>query len=86
MLKIGYLWIVVQFSETDFQVILLILAHLCHTLKVSYCHQPMSVVYRATSIVRRQQFALNDNFPVTTRRRSLVFGMKHCLVDLYKVC
>ena len=33
----------------------LFLAHLSHRLRVSYCHWPMSVVRRASSVVRRQQ-------------------------------
>ena len=36
-------------TETSF------LAHLSHRLRVSYCHWPMSVVRRASSVVRRQQ-------------------------------
>ena len=45
---------------------------------MSYFHQPISVV-------RCQQFALNDIFSKTTRPRALIFGMKYCLVDLYQV-
>ena len=33
----------------------LFLAHLSQRLRVSYCHQPMSVVRRATCVVCRQQ-------------------------------
>ena len=33
----------------------LFLAHLSHRLRVSYCHWPMSVVCRASSVVCRQQ-------------------------------
>ena len=32
-----------------------LLAHLSHRLMVSYCHQPMSGVRRASCVVRRQQ-------------------------------
>ena len=32
-----------------------------------------------------KQFALNV-FSETTRPRALIFGMKHCLVDLCQVC
>ena len=32
----------------------------------------------------RQQFALNI-FPETARPRASIFGMKHCLVNLYQV-
>ena len=32
-----------------------------------------------------KQFALNI-FSETTRPRSFIFGIKHCLVDLYQVC
>ena len=28
---------------------------------------------------------LNDIFSETTRPRALIFGMKHCLVDLYQI-
>ena len=45
---------------------------------MSYCHWPMSVV-------RRQQFALN-NISETARYRALIFNIEHCLIDLYKVC
>ena len=52
---------------------------------MSYCHWPVSVVRRASSVVRRQQFALNNISSETIRPRALIFGM-HCLVDLYQVC
>ena len=39
-----------------------------------------------SSVVRRQQFAINDIFSETAWPRALIFGMKHCLVDLYQVC
>ena len=45
----------------------------------------MSVVSRVTCVVRRQQFALNNISSETTRPRALIFGMEHCLVDLYQV-
>ena len=32
----------------------------------------------------RQQIAFNDICSETTRLTALVFGMKHCLVDLYQ--
>ena len=52
-----------------------ILAHLSHRFRVSYCHRPMSVVRCATSVVRRQQFVLNDNYFETAWPRALIFGM-----------
>ena len=52
------------------------IAHLSPRPKVSYCHQAMSVVCR-------QQFALNGIVSKTIR--ALIFGMKHCLVDLYRM-
>ena len=64
----------------------LFLAHLSHRLRVSYCHWPMSVVHRASSVVRRQQFALNNICSETASPRALIFGMWHCLIDLYRVC
>ena len=51
------------------------LAHLSHRLRVSYCHWPVSVVRRATCVVRRQQFALNNISSETIRPRALIFGM-----------
>ena len=39
---------------------------------------PSSVVHRASSVVRRQQFALNDVIFETARPRALIFGLKHC--------
>ena len=36
--------------------------------------------------MRRQQFALNNISSETIRPRALIFGMQHCLVDLYQVC
>ena len=63
--------------------IVFFLAHLSHKLMVSYCHQPFC---RASYIVCRQQFALNDIFFETSRPRALTFNMKHCLIDLYQVC
>ena len=48
---------------------------------VSYCHQPMSVVRRASSTI-----ASNDISSETAKPRALIFGMLHCLVDLYQVC
>ena len=46
---------------------------------MSYCHWPMSVV-------RRQQFALNNISSENTRPRALIFDMEHCLMDLYQIC
>ena len=40
-----------------------------------HCHWPMSVVRRASSVVRRQQFALNNISSKTARPRALIFGM-----------
>ena len=54
------------------------LVHLSHSLRISYCHLSMSIVYC-------QKFALNDIFPETTRLRALIFGMKHCLTNLYQL-
>ena len=51
---------------------------------MSYCHQPMSVLRHL--VIFCKQFALHV-FSATTRSRlALIFGMKHCLVDLYQVC
>ena len=47
---------------------------------MSYCHQPMSVVSRVSSTI-----ASNNISSETARPRTLIFGMKHCLVDLYQV-
>ena len=58
--------------------VLFFLAHLSHRLRVSYCHWPMSVV-------RHQQFALNNISSETTRPRALIFDMEHCLMDLYQI-
>ena len=46
---------------------------------MSYCHWPITVL-------RREQFALNNISSETVRPRALIFGMKHCLVDFYQVC
>ena len=61
-------------------------AHLSHRLRVSYCHWPMSVVHRASSVVRRQQFALNNISSETARPRAFIFSILHCLTDPYQVC
>ena len=61
-------------------------AHLSHRLKVSYFHQPIFVDHCASSIVCSQQFALNSIFSETTTSRALIFGKKHCLVNLYQNC
>ena len=55
---------------------------------MSYCHGPMSVVRRASSVVRRASstIALNNISSETARPRALIFGMEHCLMDLYQVC
>ena len=55
---------------------------------VSYCHQRMSGVRRKSSVVRRPSstIASNDISSETAKPRALIFGMKHCLVDLYQVC
>ena len=68
---------------------------------VSYCHQPMSgvrrqspvvrressVVRRPSSVVRRQQLLQTTSPPkLLSQPRALIFGMQHCLVDLYQVC
>ena len=65
-----------------------LLAHLNQRLRVSYCHQPMSVVCRLSSVVRRvsSTIAYNDISSETARPRTLIFGMQHCLVDFYQVC
>ena len=47
-----------------------LLAHLSHRLRVSYCHWPMSVVRRASSTI-----ALNNISSETARPRALIFGM-----------
>ena len=46
----------------------------------------MSLVSRVTCVVRHQQFALNNISSETSRPRALIFGMEHCLVDLYQIC
>ena len=38
------------------------------------------------TVVRRQQFALNNIFHETTKPRALIFDTKYCLVDLNQVC
>ena len=55
----------------------LFLAHLSQRLRVSYCHQPMSVVRRATCVMRRlsSTIASNDISSETARPRALIFGM-----------
>ena len=53
---------------------------------MSYCHRPMCAIRRSSPVVPRQQFAVNDIFFKTARPRALIFGMNHCLVDLYQVC
>ena len=55
-------------------------------LSVGYCHQPMSIARCASSVVRHQRFALNIICSKITGHRALIFGMKHCLGDLYQVC
>ena len=54
-----------------------LLAHLSHRLRVSYCHRPMSVVRRASCVVRRASstIALNNIFSKTARPMALIFGM-----------
>ena len=54
-------------------------------MRVSYCHEPVSIVCHALSVIKLF-FSLNDIFSETTRPRALIFGMKHCLVDFYQVC
>ena len=44
----------------------------------------MSVVRRASPVVNN--LLPNEIFSATTRHTALIFGMKHCLVDLYQVC
>ena len=56
------------------------LAHLSHRLMVSCCHQQMSVVRRPSSTI-----ASNDISAETAKPGDLIFGMWHCLVDLYQV-
>ena len=58
--------------------------HLRQRLKISYCHQPVSVVSHVL-VMCHKQFALNI-FSETWRPRALIFVMKHCLVDLFQVC
>ena len=48
---------------------------------VSYCHQPMSVVRHPSSTITS-----NDISFETAKPRALIYGMQHCLVDLYQVC
>ena len=60
-----------------------VLAHLNH-FKVSYYHQPLSVMRRPSFFACRQQCALNYIFSGSTRPKALIFGMKHCLVNLYQ--
>ena len=62
-----------------------VLAHLSHRLKVSYCHQPLSVMRRPWCFVFHQQFALNYILSGNSRPKALIFGMKHGLVNLYQV-
>ena len=57
-----------------------ILAHLSQRLRVSYCHQPMSVVRHMSSTI-----ASNDISSKTATPRALIFGQKHCLVDLFQI-
>ena len=47
---------------------------------VSYCHQPMSGARRPSSTT-----ASNDILSETAKPRALIFGMQHCLVDLYQI-
>ena len=37
-------------------------------------------------VVHHQEIALNDIFSETTKSRAFIFGMKHCLVNIYHVC
>ena len=66
-----------------------LLAHLSYRPKVSYCHQPMSVMSQPSRVVHPASsttiFALNNISSETIRPRALIFGMKHFLVDLYQV-
>ena len=62
------------------------LAHPSDSLEASYCHRPMSVVRHTPTVVCRKQFTLNDIFSDITRPRTLTFGMKHCLEDVYQFC
>ena len=48
---------------------------------VSYCHQSMSVVRHPSSTITS-----NDISSETAKPRALIYGMQHCLVDLYQVC
>ena len=45
----------------------------------------MSVVHHAFLVMCRKQFALNV-FSKTTKPKTLIFLMKHCLKDLLQVC
>ena len=45
----------------------------------------MSYCQWTVSVVRRQQYALNDISSAAARPRDLIFGIKHCLVIFYQV-
>ena len=46
----------------------------------------MSVVRRASAVVRCHQFDVNGISSETARPMVLIFSMKHCLVNIYQVC
>ena len=46
-------------------------------LKVSYCDRSMSVIPRASSVIRRQQFALKAYSSYTPGPTDLELGMNH---------
>ena len=47
---------------------------------------PSDSVRRPSSVVRRQQFDLNDISSETAGPRALIFGILHCLEDFYQIC
>ena len=52
-------------------------------LKVSYCDQSMSVVRRASSVMRRQYFTLKAHYSKIPRPIDMKLGRKH-RSDFYK--
>ena len=51
---------------------------------MSYCHHQCPSSVMPCLVVCHKQLGLNVSSD-TTRPRALIFGMKHCLVDLYPV-
>ena len=57
---------------------------------MSYFHEPMSAVLCMSGVVccASSTICFKDIFSETPRPRprALIFGMKHCIVDVYQVC